>query len=105
MADPLAARLAVLAAEGRIETYGAMAAALGLRMRDLTAALEATMAADAAAGRPLRAALLAARLSAVGLPASGFFAAARELGLAPDDPAAFVAAQRAALYALARVRS
>lgn len=103
MADALAARLAALAAEGRTETYGAMAAALGLRMRDLTAALEATMVEDAAAGRPLRATLLCARLSARGMPAAGFFAAARALGLGTDDPAAFVAAQRAALNALARV--
>jgi hypothetical protein len=45
----LAARLAMLAAQGETETYGAMAQALGMRIGVLTAALEEGMALDAAA--------------------------------------------------------
>lgn len=96
----LEAALAALAAEGRTVTYGALAAALGLegpgRIARLAAALEATMAEDAAAGRPFRAAVVAARLGN-GLPAPGFFEAAARLGRPAADPAAFVAAERAAL--------
>ncbi len=96
----LDAALARLAVEGRTTTYGALAAALGLggpgRIARLTAALEETMAQDAAARRPFRAALVAGRLSG-GLPAAGFFAAAARLGRPAADPAAFVAAERAAL--------
>jgi hypothetical protein len=99
--DALADRLRLLAETGRTESYGAMARALGMRLAALTAALEATMAEDARQGQPLRAALLAARLSPQGLPAPGFFQAARALGYRIDDPAAFVAAQRAALNASA----
>lgn len=99
----LAARLDAAAAAGGTLAYGALAAELGVPLRVLTAALEATMAADAAAGRPLRAALMRARLSAQGLPAPGFFAAARALGIGAGDEAGFAASQRAALYALARV--
>lgn len=69
-------------------------------MADLTAALEQTMEDDSAAGRPLRAALIEARLTP-GLPAPGFFAKARALGhsigTGPGAEAAFVAAQRRAL--------
>jgi hypothetical protein len=105
--EPLAARLALRLAEaardGVTLGYGTLAAELGVPVRELTAALEATMAEDAAAGRPLRAVLMRARLSAEGLPAPGFFAAARALGIETGGEAAFAAGQRAALYALARV--
>lgn len=92
----LEARLAALAAAGQTITYGALARDLGLRMGDLTTALEALMETDARAGLPLRAALCEGRLSG-GLPARGFFDKAAELGYDTGDPAAFVARHRAAL--------
>ena len=92
----LEARLAALAAAGQTITYGGLASDLGLRMGQLTAALEAMMEADARAGQPLRAALCEGRLNG-GLPARGFFDKAAELGCDISDPAAFVARQRAAL--------
>lgn len=94
--NDLPARLALLAAQGKTVTYGALAADLGCRVADLTAALEQLMEEDAAAGRPLRAALLEARLNN-GLPARGFFDKAASLGLIPEDPARFVQDTRAAL--------
>jgi hypothetical protein len=94
--SPLEARLDALAQAGGTITYGALARDLGLRMAELTATLEALMLVDAAAGRPLRAALCEGRLSG-GLPARGFFDAARALGYDVRDPAGFVARQRAAL--------
>ena len=96
----LEARLAMLAARGQTETYGAMALALGLRIGVLTAALEGLMQADAAAGRPLRAALCKGRL-ADGLPARGFYMKAAELGFDVSEPAAFAAQQRAGLFSAA----
>jgi long-chain acyl-CoA synthetase len=48
------------------------------------------MEADAAAGKPFRAALLRQRLSPDRLPAPGFFQKAAELGRPTDDPAAFI---------------
>jgi len=93
----LEARLAELAAAGETVTYGTLARDLGLRIGGLTAALEALMEQDAAAGQPLRAVLCAARLSG-GLPARGFFDKAEALGLDVADPAAFVAQQRASLF-------
>jgi chromosome segregation and condensation protein ScpB len=93
----LPARLALLAAQGKTLTYGALAADLGCRIADLTAALERLMEDDARAGRPLRAALLEGRLTN-GLPARGFFDKAAELGIDVTDPAAFVAATRAQLF-------
>jgi hypothetical protein len=87
-------RLAALAAAGETMTYGALAKELGLRMADLTAQLEALMEADAAEGKPFRAALLRQRLSAGHLPAPGFFQKAASLGHPTDDPAAFIADQR-----------
>lgn len=98
--ERLAARLAELAGAGSTVTYGALARDLGLRIGDLTAGLEALMAEDAAAGRPLRAALCAGRLSD-GLPARGFFDTAAALGFDIGDPAAFAASQRQALFAAA----
>ena len=89
-------RLAALAASGETITYGALARDLGWRVGELTAALERLMEADAASGSPQRAALLEARLGN-GLPAPGFFLKLAELGIAPEDPAAFVAETRARL--------
>ena len=77
-------------------TYGALARELGLRMGELTAALEALMEEDARAGRPLRAALCKGRF-ADGLPARGFFDKAAELGYDTGDPQALAASHRAAL--------
>ena len=92
----LAQRLAGLAASGETVGYGTLAAELGLRVAELTALLEATMEADAAAGMSLRAAVMEGKLSG-GLPAKGFFDKAAELGLRVDDPAGFVADMRARL--------
>lgn len=92
----LAQRLAGLAASGGTVTYGALAAEFGLRIAELTAALEATMVADANAGAPLRAAVLEGKLSG-GLPAKGFFDKAAELGFDTSDPAGFVRNMRARL--------
>lgn len=86
----LAGRLARLAAEGETIGYGALAAELGVRLADLTAALEATMEEDAARGEPLRAALCFGKLTG-GLPARGFFEKAAALGFAVREPAAFAA--------------
>ena len=90
----LEARLATLAAAGQTVTYGELARALGLRLADLTSALEAMMEADNAAGLPFRAAVLCQRLSQRHLPAPGFFIKATALGHDVSDPAAFVAAHR-----------
>ncbi|MCZ8335032.1 MAG: hypothetical protein O9328_12280 [Rhodobacteraceae bacterium] len=94
----LSARLADLAVQGQTITYGALARDLGWRVADLTAALEQIMEEDAAAGAPQRAALLEGRLSN-GMPAQGFIQKLAELGIAPTDPAAYVAETRAALLA------
>jgi hypothetical protein len=96
----LGVRLLALASIGETITYGVLARDLGVRMADLTAALEVLMAEDAAAGRPFLAAVCEGRLSA-GLPARGFYLAAQALGRFPPgtDPAAFAAAERAALRA------
>jgi hypothetical protein len=90
----LEARLAALAAAGQTIGYGALAKELGLRMAELTAALEALMEVDAALGRPFRAALLHQRLSPDHLPAPGFFQKAAELGADVSDPVAFTKDQR-----------
>ena len=90
-------RLAILAGRGQTITYGALARDLGWRIAELTAALEALMEDDARAGRPLRAALCEGRLAA-GQPAQGFFLKAAELGFDTQDPAGFVADQRARLF-------
>ena len=90
----LESRLAALAAAGQTIAYGELARDLGLRMGDLTARLEALMEADAAQGKPFRAALLRQRLSPDHLPAPGFFQKAAELGADIADPHSFVADQR-----------
>jgi hypothetical protein len=97
---PLEARLAALGAAGQTITYGALARDLGLRMGELTAALEATMEADCARDQPLRAVVCAGRLIN-GMPAEGFFIKALALDLDVADRAAFVHAHRAALFAAA----
>ncbi|MFN4192065.1 MAG: hypothetical protein ACK4FR_03920 [Tabrizicola sp.] len=91
-------RLAALAAAGQTVTYGDLARALGLRMADLTAALEVLMEEDAAAERPFRAALLRQRLSPDHLPAPGFFLKAAALGRPATDPLSFTRAERHALH-------
>ncbi|ESW62205.1 MAG: hypothetical protein Q27BPR15_02120 [Rhodobacter sp. CACIA14H1] len=93
----LEARLADLAAQGKTTTYGALARDMGWRVADLTTALERLMEQDAAAGTPQRAALLEGRLSG-GLPAQGFFLKLAELGIHPEDPAAYTAETRQRLF-------
>jgi hypothetical protein len=94
--NDLRARLMTLAAQGETVGYGALAAAYGVRIGVLTDALEALMAEDAAAGRPLLAVVCEGRLNG-GMPARGFFAAAAVLGRDVRDPVGFVALERAAL--------
>ena len=93
MRQALTAHLEDLAKTGATTTYGALAKTLGLRVAELTSALEALMEADAARGAPLRAALVCGRLTP-SLPAPGFFLKAEELGMDVSDPAGFVAEQR-----------
>lgn len=94
--NDLTARLALLAAQGKTTTYGALARDLGWRVAELTAALERLMEEDAAAGLPFRAALVEGRLSD-GLPAKGFFEKAAALGKDWKDPFCFVMTERDAL--------
>ena len=96
MRNAVLARLALIGAAGQTVTYGQLARDLGLRMGELTATLELLMEEDAALGRPLRAAVCAARLGA-GQPAPGFFQKAAALGFDVSDPAGFVAQHRSAL--------
>jgi hypothetical protein len=90
----LESRLAALAAAGETVTYGDLARALGLRVAELTAQLEALMEDDAAQGKPFRAALLRQRLSPEGNPAPGFYEKAAALGRTVD-----VGSERRALFA------
>jgi hypothetical protein len=102
---PLEARLAELAKAGQTITYGRLAAEFAIHIHDLTAELETLMELDHAAGLPLRAALCAGRLAA-GLPARGFFEKAAALGYpGVEAEAAFVAEQRAQLFASAGFRA
>ena len=106
LAAALARRLEAAARAGETPTYGALSAELALpapRIRRLAMLLEALVAEDAAAGRPLRAVQAAARLRG-GLPAPGLLDAARAVGRyhGPDSgPAAeaWTAAERARLLA------
>ena len=70
-------------------TYKELADRLGLAppqtIHRVTQALEILMAEDAAAGRPLLAALCVSRLKQ-SLPARGFFAMAEVLGIFSGDP-------------------
>ncbi|MDX1609251.1 MAG: hypothetical protein R3225_03935 [Halofilum sp. (in: g-proteobacteria)] len=79
----LRAVLEAVAAEGATRTYAQVAAAAGIEppqsIHRLNMALERLMDADAAAGRPLLAAVVVSR-TRQGLPAPGFFAHARQLG-------------------------
>jgi hypothetical protein len=93
----LETRLDLLAASGETITYGDLARELGLRMGELTTALESLMEQDAAEARPFRAALCTGRMNH-GLPATGFFLKAAELGrYGGGDRDAYVTAERAAL--------
>lgn len=78
-------------------TYQRLAEALGLTpprtIRRVALALEQLMREDAAAGRPLIAALVVSR-QGEGLPREGFFELAVELGRFPQDPAARAEAWR-----------
>ena len=89
-----------LLAQPGLVTYADAAAALGLQppgvIAQITAALEATMAEDAAAGLPFLAAWVVSR--ATGPPGRGFYDLAAGLGrFDGHDPAAFHAAECAAL--------
>jgi hypothetical protein len=106
LADHLDAALALLVRAEETVTYGELARHLGIpgpgSIATLTAALEATMDADAAAGRPLRAALCSGR-TRDGLPAAGFFEAAARLGryhgpAHGPEAAEFAASERRALF-------
>ena len=72
-----------IARAGTTRTYQQVATALGLEpphtIHRLAMALERLMSEDAAAGRPLLAAVVVSRTRA-GLPAPGFYAHARALG-------------------------
>lgn len=103
----LEAALDALARGGKTVGYGALAQQLVVpgpgSIAKLTASLEAMMAEDVMAGRPLRAALCHARGS--DLPAKGFFDVARALGrFDGTEAAAFVTAERAALFKAAGLR-
>lgn len=89
MKDRLRQLLVDEARAGSLVTYREVAQRLDLRpphtIQQVTAALERLMAEDAAAGRPLLAALCVSRAQE-GLPGRGFFIVARELGLFSGDP-------------------
>jgi len=78
-------------------TYRDLATALGLRpphtIHRLALALERTMREDAAAGRPLIAALVVSKVAG-DLPQAGFFELAAELGRLPAEHDAAVEAYR-----------
>ena len=102
----LRAMLADVARTGATRTYQQVAVALGLKpprtIHRVALALESLMEEDAAAGRPLLAAVVVSR-TRDGLPAPGFFARARALGRyegpgTGPEAAAFHAAELAAVY-------
>jgi len=88
--DRLRLALVEQAKAGSLVTYKELADRLGLvppqTIHRLTQALEALMAEDVMAGRPLLAALCVSRLQQR-LPARGFFATAEALGIFTGDPA------------------
>ena len=103
----LAAELAGLARRRETIGYGALARRLAVSgpgsIATLALALEALMVDDAATGHPFHAALCEGKLRG-GLPAPGFFEAARRLGrfsgpLDGPEAEAFVAVERGALFA------
>ncbi len=97
----LAARLQEMAAQGNTASYGGLAADLNIpgpgSIAKLAQALETLMEADAALGRPMRAALCEARLGG-GRPAPGFFEKAVALGFDVSDPDRFVKNNRERLF-------
>lgn len=104
----LVTALDALALRGETIGYGELARQLAVpapgSIAKLTAALEAMMVEDAAAGQPFRAALCTGRLTG-GLPATGFFLKAQELGrydgpVEGPQAVAYVAAERAAIFKL-----
>jgi hypothetical protein len=98
--ENLRAHLSKLAIAGKTATYGVLAQEFSVRIAELTKSLEAMMAEDAAAGRPLLAVVCEGRLNG-GMPARGFFEAAEALGRDVSDPVGFVRSERAALVAAA----
>ena len=88
-------------------TYQELATALGLQppgtIQRVAAALEQTMREDAAAGRPMIAALVISR--AGDMPRRGFFDFAVALGRLPNDPAQHRAAWQAEYSAVVRGQS
>jgi hypothetical protein len=103
----LAEALTALASRGETISYGDLARTVALptpgSIARLTTALEALMAEDTAAGRPLRAALCRAKTG--DLPALGFFEAASRLGrFDGEDATGFAVAERAALFKAASLR-
>lgn len=85
----LRAYLCHVAGAGRPVTYQAVAKALSLAppntIHQLTVALETLIAEDAAADRPLIAALVISK-ARLGLPAPGFFDCAKRVGRFKGDP-------------------
>jgi hypothetical protein len=75
---------------GTPTTYRELASQLDLEppntIHRLTVALEALMAEDVAAGRPMLAAICISKMH-TGLPSRGFFLAAESLGVFSGDPA------------------
>ena len=94
--NDLRARLRAVAAAGQTVRYGDLAREYDVRVSTLTEALEALMAEDVAAGRPLLAVVCEGRLSG-GMPARGFFEAAALLGRDVSDPVGLVTLEQAAL--------
>ncbi|WP_138935425.1 hypothetical protein [Roseovarius arcticus] len=93
MVDVLARRVRTylrrIASQATPITYQALASSLDLSppntIRQLTAALERLIEQDAAAGRPLIAALVVSK-NRTGLPAIGFFECAQRVGRFDGDP-------------------
>ena len=107
MIPNLEARLAQLAAQNQTTTYGQLAKDLNLTgpatIARLTDALEALMEQDAAQTHPFRAALVCGRLNQ-NLAATGFFTKAATLNrYHGEDPATYIAQERAALHSLSSV--
>ena len=101
--ENLRSHLSKLAIAGKTVTYRILAQEFSVRIAELTKSLEALMAEDAAAGRPLLAVVCEGRLLG-GMPARGFFEAAAALGRDVSDPVRFVALERAALVTQAGVQ-
>lgn len=89
LGERLRAALVERARRGESVTYRELTAELGIRpplsIHRLSIALDALMAEDAAAGRPLLAALCISRLGH-GLPTRGFFIEVAALGVFSGDP-------------------